>query len=201
MEDYFMSSANNIRNAFHVVYQTYENVQKLIDYCKTIGPDKSNYINVVDKFLRYKSDTNPTGWFIQNFIVLFQNKNDIELDNAWRDGPIYVMEIELYNAESELERLDDLPCVRLSKFEYDSLENWESGCSISNHWRFYYPLRRSDIMNIQKDGDFLNITVRDEEASKRSYWGVKKIKSKRIPLTDISAENVVNKIFRTFDDL
>ncbi|MGG3235635.1 hypothetical protein ABEP17_19615 [Priestia flexa] len=196
-----MSSAENIHNAFHVVYKSYENIQKLIDYCKTIGLEKSNYINVVDKFLRYKSDNNLSGWFIHNFIMLFQDKNDAELDNGWRNGPIYVMEIELYNPESKLENIVDLPCIRLSKFEYDNLQKWESGCSPSNHWRFYYPLRRNDIMNIQENGDYLHITTRDQEASNRHYWGVKKITSKRIPLTDITANNVVEKVFGTFDNL
>ena len=39
-----MNSAENIRNAFHVVYQSYANIQKLINYCKTIGLEKSNYV-------------------------------------------------------------------------------------------------------------------------------------------------------------
>lgn len=69
-----MSSANNIRSAFHVVHQTYENLNKLMEYCKTIAPEQSNYICAVDKFLRYKSDTNVSGWYIQNFILLFQIK-------------------------------------------------------------------------------------------------------------------------------
>lgn len=47
-----MSLAENIRNAFHVVYKSYENIQKLIDYCKTTGLEKSSYVIVVDKFLR-----------------------------------------------------------------------------------------------------------------------------------------------------
>ncbi|MFV8830221.1 hypothetical protein [Alkalihalobacterium sp. APHAB7] len=196
-----MSSADNIRNAFHVVYQTYENVQKLIEYCKAIGPEKSNYTAAVDKILRYKSDNKVSGWFIQDFIILFQNKDHIELENGWREGPIYVMEIELFNVNLELERMEGLPCVRLSKFEYDSLLNWESGCSPSNHWRFYYPLRRNDIMNIQENGDDLHIIPRDQEESNRYYWGVKKITSKRIPLTDITADNTIEKVFNTFDKL
>lgn len=196
-----MSSAENIRNAFHVVYKSYENIQKLIEYCKTITLEKGNYVNVVDKFLRYKSDNNLSGWFIQDFIVLFQHKHDAQLDNGWRDGPIFVMEIELFNSEYGPENIVELPCIRLSKFEYESLKNWDSGCSPSNHWKFYFPLRRHDIMNIQKEGDLLHITARDQEASNRFYLGVKKITSKRIPLTDITVDNVENKIFGTFDNL
>lgn len=196
-----MSSADNIRNAFHVVYHTYENINKLMDYCKTIASEQSNYVSVVDKFLRYKSDNDFSGWFVQNFILLFQNKNDIELENEWRDGPLYVMEIELYDADFELEEIKELPCIRLSKFEYENIQGWTSGCSPINHWRFYYPLRNGDIMDIQEDGEYSNITVKDLEASNRHYWGVNKITSKRISLTDITADNAVEKLFRTFDSL
>ena len=83
-----------------VVHKTYENIHKLMEYCKTIVAEKRNYINVIDKFLRYKSDNEYSGWYIKDFIILFQKKSDIELENEWRDGPIYVMEIELYSDDS-----------------------------------------------------------------------------------------------------
>lgn len=109
------------------------------------------------------------------------------------------MEIELYYPESE--ELDVLPCVRLSKFEYNNIQDWAPGCSPANHWRFYYPLRNGDIMSIQKEGDRLYATPIDQEASDRYYWGVYKVTSKRIPLTDITADNVVEKVFYSFDSL
>ncbi|MDR7079551.1 hypothetical protein J2Y03_004609 [Neobacillus niacini] len=196
-----MSSVDNVRKAFHVVYHTYENIHKLMDYCKTVAGEQSGYVSVVDKFLRYKSDNDFSGWFIQNFIILFQNKNDIVLENEWRDGPLYVMELELYDAELESEERKELPRIRLSKFEYENMQNWASGCSPANHWRFYYPLRNRDIMDIKKDGDTLSITPIDQEASNRYYWGVKKITSKSIPLIGLNADNVVEKVFKTFDSL
>ncbi|WP_456272424.1 hypothetical protein [Bacillus sp. AK031] len=194
-------SSDNIRNAFSVVYHTYENIQKLMDYCKTVGSQESNYVSVVDKFLRYKSDSDFTGWFIQDFILLFQHKNDGELENEWRDGPLYVMEIELYNNGLEPEEKLELPRVRLSKFEYESLHDWQKGCSPTHHWRFYYPLRKGDLMDIQRKGDTYQITPQDQEASDRHYWGVNKITSTSIPLTDITADNILEKVFHTFDRL
>lgn len=196
-----MSSKENIRNAFHVVYHTYENIHKLMDYCKTIAPEQSNYVSVIDKFLRYKSDNDFSGWFIKNFILLFQKKDDVELENEWRDGPIYVMEIDLYNNNLGLEELNELPCVRLSRFEYEDLQDWDKGCSPSNYWRFYYPLRNGDIMNIKKEDDCLYINPKDQDASDRYYWCVKRITSKSLPLTDINADNIVEKVFGTFDSL
>jgi hypothetical protein len=196
-----MSSTNNIRNAFHVVYHTYDNIHKLMEYCKTVGSEQSNYVSVIDKFLRHKSDKDFSGWFVQNFILLFQNKSAIELENEWRDGPLYVMEIDLYDGRKGIEEQQKLPCIRLSKFEYDSIQGWNSGCSPANHWRFYFPLRNKDIMDIQEDGDYLHIQAKDQEASNRYYWGVKKITSKRISLTEITAENVVEWVFGGFDEL
>jgi hypothetical protein len=81
------------------------------------------------------------------------------------------------------------------------MQNWASGCSSANHWRFYYPLRNSDIMDIKKDGDTLYIRPIDQEASKRYYWGIIKITSKTIPLIGLNADNVVEKVFKTFDSL
>jgi hypothetical protein len=183
------------------VFQTYENIQKLMDYCKTVAPEQSNYVNVIDKFLRYKSDNDPSGWFIKNFIVLFQRKNDIELENEWRDGPIYVMEIELYDQDLYKEAMESLPYIHLSKFEYDRMDEWGKGCSPTNHWRFYFPLRNGDLMDFQQDGDSFISTPKDQGESDRYYWGVKRVTSRRIPLTDVTADHVVEKIFGTFDCL
>ena len=104
-----MNSNENIRNAFKVVYKTYENIDKLIKYCKTICED-NGYVVCSNKFLRWKSDNNFYGWAINNFILLFQDKEDIEIENGFRKGPIYSLEID-FNQES-------LPTVYLSKYEY-----------------------------------------------------------------------------------
>ncbi|MED4040992.1 MULTISPECIES: hypothetical protein [Niallia] len=198
-----MNSTDNIKNAFHVIHHTYENVLKLMDYCKTIASEDSNYVSVVNKFLRYKSDSDVSGWYIQDFILIFQNKNDIELENEWRDGPLYVMEIELYNKDLREEQLKGLPCIHLSKFEYESLQKWKSGyIGPADHWRFFHAIRDTKVrMNIQRNGDYSYIEPINQKESDRSYWGVKKIISKRIPLMDITSENVREKVFGTFDSL
>ena len=49
-----MNLSENIKNAFLVTHKTYENVEKLIQYCKTICDKETNYLVVTDKFLRYK---------------------------------------------------------------------------------------------------------------------------------------------------
>lgn len=194
-----MNSTNNVHNAFHVVYKTYENINKLMDYTATTASEKSHYVSVVDKFLRYKSDNDFAGWFIKNFILIFQDKNHNEFENEWRDGPLYVMEIELYG--KDLDVSNQLPCIRLSKFVYGDIQSWSKGCSPANHWRFYFPLRNKEIMNIKTEGDYSYIVPYNQESSDRNYWGVKEIVSKKISLMDVTADNVVEKIFHTFDSL
>jgi hypothetical protein len=191
-----MNSSKNIRNAFMVVHKTYENVNKLMEYCKTIVAEKSNYINVIDKFLRYKSDNDYSGWYIKDFIILFQRKSDIELENEWRDGPIYVMEIELYSDNSE-----QIPTVYLSKFDYYEIGSWSKGCSPANHWRFYYPLRNKEIMDIQINEEMTMATPKTKELGDKYYWGLIKASYIQLPLTDINADNVEEKIFGGFDKL
>lgn len=66
-----MSLGENIKSAFEVVLKTYENVDKLLRYCDLIAEDYG-YEVVTDKFLRYKSDSNYEGWFINSFIKLYQ---------------------------------------------------------------------------------------------------------------------------------
>lgn len=191
-----MSSSENIRNAFIVVHKTYENIQKLMEYCKTTAAEKSNYISAVDKFLRYKSDNDYSGWYINDFILLFQRKSDPEQENEWRDGPIYAMEIELSSDNPE-----QIPTVYLSKFEYADIISWQKGCSPTNHWRFYYPLRNKEIMNIQTNGGTTTAIPKTKELGNQYYWGLTKVSSVSLPLTDINADNAVVKIFGTFDQL
>lgn len=197
-----MNSTDNVRNAFHVVYKTYENVHKLMDYTKTIAPEKSHYVSVVDKFLRYKSDNDFAGWFIGDFILIFQDRDHSEFENEWRDGPLYVMEIELYDEDSEMSNTT-LPCIRLSKFIYDTetMQGWSKGCSPANHWRFFDPLHNKNTMQITVKNDFSILTPLNQDYSHRNYWDVEKIITKQIPLMDVTADNVVDKIFATFDSL
>ncbi|WP_193767182.1 hypothetical protein [Lysinibacillus parviboronicapiens] len=61
------------------------------------------------------------------------------------------MEIELYNKDLSLEQCQHLPCIHLSKFDYEDIEAWSEGCSPTHHWRFYYPIRNKDVMNITID--------------------------------------------------
>lgn len=192
-----MNSSENIRNSLKVIYKTYENVEKLMEYCKTISAEKTDYISSAPKFLRRKSDNDTEGWLLNDFILLFQNKNNEECEssNGWRNGPLYVLEICLGEKRS-----DNIPLLYISKFEYYNINEWREGCSPANHWAFYYPLRNEDYMQIASKGDYKVATPNGEKSS-RTYWGLNKVTSTSIPLHEITSENLQEKIFGEFDRL
>lgn len=106
------------------------------------------------------------------------------------------MEIQL---SDENER--KIPTVYLSKFEYSNIVSWEKGCSPTNHWRFYYPLRNHDVMNIQPGQEFSISTPKTKELGEKYYWGLTKVTTSSLPLTEVNSDNVIEKIFAGFDKL
>lgn len=189
-----MNSAENIRNAFKVVNKTYENINKMMNYCKTIADEGNEYVVSVPKFLRWKSDAEVNGWLINDFILLFQSKYDEELENGWRNGSIYVLDIDFDYDD------DDTPKVYISRFEYKNIASWSNGCSITNHWRFYWPIRsvnEFDCVDID-DYEIWTPKKRKESVVDTYYWGIKRAICYTEELTDINADNIQEKIFNRF---
>lgn len=194
-----MTSSENIRNALHVMYKTYENIEKLMEYTKIVSQEKTDYRVSFPKFLRYKSDNDIAAWLMNDFILIFQNNkdNNCESENGWKDAPIYAMEIYLGDKDYEE---DDLPAIYLSKFEYYDINSWKEGFSPAYYWIFYYPLSNSNYMNFNSYNDINIATPQNEKASK-TYWGLKKVTTKKLDLFDVTSENLAEKIFGTFDEL
>ena len=187
-----MNLDDNIFNAFEVVNKTHENVDKLINYCKNIITEKDEYVLSSPRFLRWKSDGSYWAWNTNSFILLFQDADDNELENEWRDGPVYILEINLYNP-----LVYDKPMVVVAKFEYDDIATWSKGCSPANHFIFYQPLYNFDYEELE--GDFL-VTEIDEE-SKQRYWGLNRVVCFEVPLTEITGQNAYDIIMGGFDKL
>lgn len=190
-----MNSSENISNAVQVLYKTYENVQKLMEYCKAIASE-SDYTCMINKFLRWKSDNDYNGWLLNDFILLFQKESDNLFNNQWHDGSIYVMEIKLGDIDDALLK----PKVYISKFTYDDIESWSEGCSVSNHGIFYWPLRNENLFVIKHNGDYVISQPKDEKTSD-AFWGLKYVLTQSFELTSINVNNVKEKIFGAFDEL
>lgn len=193
-----MSSSENIRNALQVLYKTYENVQKLMDYTRIVAQEKTDYMLAAPKALRWKSDNEIDGWLISDFILLFQNNADpdCESQNGWKEAPVYAMEIYLGNIDDK----EALPSIYLSKFEFSNINNQSEGCSPSNHWIFYWPLRDEGNVDFVQMGNYWIGTPKNERYSSR-HWGLKKVIYEKIDLMEVNSENLKDIIFDSFDSM
>ena len=187
-----MNSSENIRNAFKVVYKTYENIDKMMKYCKVICED-NNYVQCTNKFLRWKSDSDFYGWAINNFILIFQNKSDMEYENGLRNGPLYVLEIDF--------SYECIPTVYISKYEYKNIDTWSGQFSAADNWRFYWPVRKREYFKQEKIGeyDIYLPEVNSEIAREKYYLGLERAVRYSEDLVDINSDNIAEKIFERFN--
>lgn len=192
-----MNLGENIFNAFEVVNKTHENVSRLIEFCRVMTAERKEFDLMSPKFLRYKSDTDFWGWNTNQIFLLFQDTEDEMLENGWRDGPIYVLEIVLYDADMAEWFGTNEPWVELAKFEYENIKGFSPGVSPASYSSFLYPLYDPKYEEPEKG----ILTAEMPEEITRKYWGVKRVVCKTVPLTDIRYENAYEMIFGTFKEL
>lgn len=190
-----MNLGENIFNAFEVVNKTHENVQKLIDFCRIMATERKEFDLMSPKFLRYKSDSDYWGWNTTQMFLLFQDVQDELFENGWRDGPIYVLEIILYDPDSCFETNE--PRLEMAKFEYEDIKNWGSGISPADYYGFTHPLYDVDYEEIE---DGILVAEMPEEITQK-YWGVKRVVCKVSLLVDVNYENAYDIIFGAFKRL
>ncbi|MGL4108401.1 hypothetical protein [Clostridium sp. LP20] len=186
-----MNSSENIKNAFTVVVKTYENIEKLMNYCDNVA-DNYGYIPISSKFLRRRSDNNPTGWLYRSLIKVYQAKENFQEDeDGWCDGPVYTME---FNFEEE-------PNCYLSKFEYEDITSWNNGISPTEHWGFYFPTDERDERHsfVKIEDDYIVSTPK--EGYKDTYWGLERVIFRVLSLLEINGDNAGSLIFGEFDKL
>lgn len=188
-----MKPGKNISIAFKIVYQTYENLFKLFSYLKSETAKSNEYvlITALNKFLRTKPEQVFDGWLIQNFILLFQKCGDLILDNGWRNGAIYALEINFDDYE--------VPRAYISRFTYNDIGSWGKGCSPTfDHCVFYDPINNPEgiVDYIIDDGiKYSGVAVGDGD----ECWGLKTVQGYTMDLTDITAENAGEKILGSFN--
>ena len=191
-----MNSGNNIHNAFQVVFDTYKSVDKLIKFCNSRADGK--YYIPASRFLRYNSDNNWEGWVFWSFILLFQRKEDGNVEpNEWINGPVYALEINL-DPDTCKE-----PEIILAKFEYEDMLSWSPGCSPSNHHIFYNPIHEVKHFESIKIDDAVVVLPQKgmEEIVANKYWSLKRVVKKNYPLMDVTNENAYDLVFGTFEIL
>ena len=189
-----MSLSKNIHDAFEVVKMTHDNVKKLLDYCLTESKkEDAEFISASSKILHYRQNDEDWDWCLYNFIILFQHSEDELLPNLWRDGPVYIMEINLSPDDY------DEPMVNLARYTYakGEISNWARGVSQRDFIGFIMPLYDE---NLEIDGDPLNYSCKgiDEKSGFTDYFGLKEYVGVGIPLTDITRENATERVFGGF---
>lgn len=194
-----MSTGENIRNAVQVLYRTYESVSKMMEQTKSMA-ENAGYIVKSDKFLRWRTDGDPSAWLINNFILVFQSgENEACISgNNWRNGPVYTMEICLSGEGAP----DGLPHLLLSRFEYKAIEEWPDSCSPADYWGFHQPTNKAftrQFTRVEKDG--LLFTAPTGEKASDAYWGLERAITSWYPLLEVTSSNLSEVVFGTFDKL
>lgn len=187
-----MNLGENIFNAFEVVNKTHENVEKLIEFCRLMTTEKKEFSLMSPKFLRYKSDSDYWGWNIRRMFLLFQDMQDEPLENEWRDGPIYVLEIMLYDPDGCFETNE--PRLEMAKFEYEDIRHFSPGVSPASYYYFEEPLYAADYETMEDD---ILVAEMPQEITQRC-WGVQRVVCTDVPLVSVNFENAYDVIFGTF---
>lgn len=200
---------NNIIKAFSVVNSTYRNCEKLMQAILNEYP-KDKLSLACDKYLRWHSDSDYNGWYINSFILLFQRFGDGE-ENVKKEGllnaPIYAVEInfdkvEKVNEEGYIENID-IPRIFIAKMYYKDINNW-GGIGQSEHGGFYHPIHtHKEWWKTEKKSEyFYRIPIKEHQTDiDKAYWGgLEKVIYTYMPLMDINGENYPC-IFEKINDL
>jgi len=119
---------------------------------------------------------------------VYQSKEDPDQDNAFRlkDGPVYGVEIELADEES--------PVIYISKFVYDFKKcGWSGHVSVSDHWKFYYPVRSGDNFIFESKGEYTVSRPKSEKVA-GIYGGLVEVVFKKIKLVDVDSPEKIKSL-------
>lgn len=183
--------------AFQTVREAHKNVQEFISRCIALAEEKGEFelapMTGNNTFLRWSSDRDLSGWAYSDFIVVFQRCRDAKLKNGYRNGPLYVLELNFADFE--------IPMANAARYDYDDIaKNWlASPISPSDHWIFYDPMNTGVVEFPEYESGEMYCGKADEPLDR--YWGLKRIIGYEIPLSEITAENAYEKIFGTFKEL
>jgi hypothetical protein len=183
----------NITAAVNVLNKTFENLNLMFTEMDVIS-EEAGFVSLTPKFLRWKSDSSPSGWLTNNFIKLYQIKDHSSVGHLTelKDSDIYCVEIDLEGENS-------YPEISLTRIEYD-FSVWSRIPSVSDHWIFWNIFRDVNFFNINGEENIW--TSEPYNKSKNKYWGIKRAVSKSIPLVTVSsAESIRTEIFENLRKL
>jgi hypothetical protein len=180
----------NINTAVEVLIETYKNLDSLFVELDRIG-EEEGFITLTPRFMRWKSDTDPTGWLTSNFIKLYQLEKDPDFPTnlGLKSGSIFGIEVDLQAKE--------YPVISLIRYTFD-YSQWIKLPSISDHWIFFGPFRYDNFFNIYEENGLWS--SEPLEKAKKRYWGIQKAVARDFPLIEITTpESIRTKIFQELD--
>ena len=169
----------NIVNAAAVIRKTHENVQKFLEHCKNLTKKEITTYELLTKdFLRFNSDRNFYGFMYGSFTLLFKRNDDIK-------NIVYGIEVSVVESH-----------VKVMKYFYNDAFDFQARISPSDIGNYNDPLWKFENVT---EGDYTKIELPLDVQDK--YQKLSKIIYRAIPLSEITADNVKEKIFDTFDKL
>lgn len=180
-----MSTTNdtgtNIAQAFKVLLKTYENLDLLFTEMD-MEAEEAGLIPLTQRPLRWKSDVHYSGWLINDFIKLYQLKEDPSPADEANTGIG-----TLYGVEVNFE--EEYPKLWLIRYTYD-FSAWTRLPAVSDHPTFYYPLVDEGAFRITEIDGRLKGTPVDDKVRKR-YWGIQEAVACSIPLVQVSSRDAI----------
>lgn len=195
----FSMMNEEIIKAFQTVRKVHKNVQEFISRCIALTVEKDEFelasMTGNNTFLRWSSDRDSDAWLYYSFIIIFQRRADVKLKNGYRNGALYVLELNFEQSYF------DVPTANIARYDYDNIaKNWStSPISPSDHWIFYHPMYHGLIEFPEYEPGEMYCGEAVEPLER--YWGLKRITGYEVPLSEITADNAYEKIFGTFKKL
>lgn len=183
-----MSLDRNIGNAVKVLHQTYYGIEKLAKYLQ-MKCEEYGYVCVTPSLLMWQSKSNPWGWLTCKFTLLFQHGDRPQFENGWYEDDIFGMEISFEEDEAAL---------YITRLRYDGEKE---GLPSSQDWYFTHPKWDSHSFKIRRTEGGLILSEPQDEKVKIKFKGLKQAIYKRDTFSDISSENVKEKVFDVMDEL
>jgi hypothetical protein len=183
--------------AFRVVQEAHKNVHEFISRCITLAVEKGEFelapMTGNNTFLRWSSDRDSNAWLYYSFIVVFQSCQDTKLKNGYRNGALYVLELNFADFE--------IPMANVARYDFANIaKDWSSNpISPSDHWIFYDPMYTGIIEFPEYESNEMYCGAVDEPLTR--YWGLKRVMGYEIPLSEITDNNIYEKIFGTYKEL
>ncbi|MFW5895628.1 MAG: hypothetical protein ACOCT9_02670 [archaeon] len=192
----------NIRNAERVLFETYKNIDKMMDKLDEIANER-NYMQIIKHFLRYRSDTKPKGYLTRNFLKLYQ-KNYISenSEDGFIDEPILGVQIDLTGGQKDKEQL---PVVKIIKYIFDyeksKLKNKTKDYIDQDEGRKLRKVFWGNDFETKNKGNY-NILLPKNEDIISEYWHLEMVIFKEIPLLEIQNEyDIREKIFKELESM